>query len=61
MRFLFGFSLIVGGLFGILISLLGNTVFTSDIIAIDGMEISLAVGSFSLLVVLGGIYTFFAG
>ncbi|MFC1963833.1 hypothetical protein ACFLV1_00430 [Chloroflexota bacterium] len=60
MKFLIGFSLIIGGLFGIVISLLGDTVVTSDLFAVNGMEISLAIGSFSLLALLGGLYTFFA-
>ncbi|MFC1962300.1 hypothetical protein ACFLWN_04600 [Chloroflexota bacterium] len=43
-----------------IISLLGDTVVTSDLVALNGLEISLEVGSFSLIAVIGGIYTFLA-
>ncbi|MFH1652006.1 MAG: hypothetical protein ABID87_07910 [Chloroflexota bacterium] len=61
MKYVLGFLLTVGGVLGITVSLLGDTVVTSNLYALNGVELSVAIGSFSLVAVLGGIYTFVAG
>jgi len=61
MKFILGFLLTVGGSLGVVISLLGNTSVTSNLYALNGMDLSFAMGAFSVVAVLGGIYTFIAG
>ncbi len=61
MRILLGVFLILGGIGGVGISLLGDVTLTSTAILINGLELSLVVGLFSSLAVLGGIYLLLAG
>jgi len=59
MKFIICFSLIVGGFCGVAISLLGSTVVSSPLSVMDGAELSVALGVFSLVALAGGMYTAF--
>ena len=60
MRFLFSISLLIGGIGGLAISLLGKTVFSSSMLIINGLELSLSIGIFSIIALLSGLYTLFS-
>jgi len=48
--------LAIGGICGIGISLLGNTVVSSTILLIDGLELSLGILLFSIMALLSSAY-----
>lgn len=56
MKLLIGLSLIVGSIFGLSISTLGNTVVTSSVQLLNGLEINAALGIFSAFLFLSGLY-----
>ena len=59
MKYIIGLLLIIGGFCGVGISMLGNTVVSSTLSVMDGAELSVALGAFSLLALVGGMYTAF--
>lgn len=59
MKVLFGMLLMLGGLCGMAIAFCGNIVVNSSLPIIDGLELSIGLGLFSIIVFLGGIYNLF--
>lgn len=56
LKFVLGGFLVVGGISGTGISLLGNTVVSSNIIFINGLELSSGILLFSAIALLSGMY-----
>lgn len=56
MKFLLGFVLTMGSLCGMAIGFLGQTKVSLSLFTIDGLDISMGVGVFSLFCLLSGIY-----
>jgi hypothetical protein len=56
MKLLIGLSLILCSICGIAVSTLGNTVVTSSMQLLNGIEITTALGVFSAFLFLSGIY-----
>ncbi len=55
-KYFFGFLLVVGGLCGVSLSLLGETVVSSSMLFINGLRLSLGIGIFSTVAFLSGMY-----
>jgi len=60
MRFLLGFTLIIGGMWGLGISLLGSTVVSSSLLIINGLELSIGLAVFSVVALVNGLFTLFS-
>ncbi len=60
MRFIFSILLIVAGLCGVGICLISKISVTSSYYVLDGMELSIALGVFSIVVLLNGLYNLFS-
>ncbi len=56
MKLLLSLLLILGGLFGVAISFLSSIVVNSSLAIFDGVELSIWLGWFFILVFLNGIY-----
>jgi len=56
MKILIGLSLIICSVCGIAISTLGNTVVTSSMQILNGIQITAALGIFSAFLFLSGLY-----
>ncbi len=59
MKFLFGVCLMIGGLCGAIMGFLGNVVVNSSLAAIDGMEMSIGLALFSIVVFITGVANLF--
>jgi len=60
MKFLFSLVLIIGGICGAAIGFLSNIVVSSPLTIVDGMELSLALGLFSVVIMINGICNLFS-
>lgn len=60
MRFLFSFILILCGISGMAISFLSEITVTSSLYMLDGRELSLGLGAFSIIVLINGVYNLFS-
>ena len=56
LKFLVGSFLIIGGICGMVISLLGKIVISSHLAIINGLELSSGIGLFSIIAILSGMY-----
>lgn len=59
MRIVAGIVMMIGGLCGAVIGFLGTVVVSSQIEVIDGLELSLALAGFSIVVFLSGVANLF--
>jgi len=59
MKYMLGIPLIFGSLCGLLISLLGNVITSSPLFIINGIDLSLGIGIFSIIALISGLYTIF--
>lgn len=59
MRIIVGIIMMIGGLCGAVIGFLGTVVVSSQIEIIDGMELSLSLAIFSIVVFLSGVANLF--
>ena len=59
MKYLLGFSFIIGGIAGMVISTLSTIVTSSSFVISDGINLSLGIGIFCAITFIGGIYTLF--
>ena len=57
MKYLLGLTLIIGGISGLVISLLGDVVVSSSLPIINELQLSLTILFFSIITFIGGIYT----
>ena len=55
MRIVAGIILMIGGLFGAVIGFMGTVVVSSQLEILDGLELSLAMASFSIFAFLSGV------
>jgi hypothetical protein len=60
MKLVFGMLLMIGGLCGAIMGFLGSIVVSSSLVMIDGVELSLFVALFSIVVFLSGLSTLFS-
>jgi hypothetical protein len=60
MKLLFGILIIIGGLCGALIGFSSKTVIISSFPIIDGVELSISLGLFSIIVIISGLYNLFS-
>ena len=60
MKLLFGMFLMTSGLCGIAISFLSNIVVNSTLPIINGLELSVCLGLFSIIALLSGLYNLFS-
>jgi hypothetical protein len=60
MKLLFGMLLMIGGLCGAIMSFCGTIVVSSSLALIDGVELSLYIALFSIVVFLSGLSTLFS-
>ena len=61
MKLLFGMFLMIGGLCGAILGFLGTVVVSSPSLAmIDGMELSMVLGLFSIVIFLYGLSNLFS-
>ena len=56
MKFVFGIVLMIGGLCGALMSFLSDIVVNSSMPLFDGLELSIGLGLFSIVMFIGGLY-----
>jgi hypothetical protein len=61
MRFLFSLLLIMVGLFGATIFFSSTITITSSMSFVDGMELSMWLGAFSILMFINGVFNLFSG
>ena len=59
MRLLFGMILMIGGLCGAVMGFMGNVVVNSSLTAIDGLELSIGLALFSIVVFISGVANLF--
>ena len=59
MRIVSGIILMIGGICGAVIGFLGTVIVTSQIEIIDGLELSIALAAFSIVVFLSGVSNLF--
>ena len=59
MKLLSGMILMIGGLFGTVMSFLSSIVVSSSLPIFDGLELSLGLALFSIFAFINGIYTIF--
>ena len=60
MRFVFSLVLIIFGLCGIAVGFLSNISVSSSYNLLDGMEFSMVLAVFSIVVLLNGVYNLFS-
>ena len=60
MKLLFGVICIIGGLTGVAIGFLSNIVVTSSLEIINGLELSMWIGLFSIFVFISGVINLFS-
>ena len=60
MRLILGLICIIGGLSGIAVGFLSNIFVTSSLDIIDGLELSIWIGLFSIVVLISGIINLFS-
>ena len=60
MRFLFSLLLIIVGLCGAPIAFLSTITINSSISFVDGAQLSMWLGAFSILILVNGVYILFA-
>lgn len=60
MKLLFGVLCIIGGLTGIAIGFLSSIVVTSSLEIINGLELSIWIGLFSIVVFISGVINLFS-
>ena len=59
MRIVTGIILMIGGIIGAAIGFLGTVIVSSQIIFLDGLELSIALAAFSIVVFLSGAANLF--
>ena len=60
MRFLLSLLLVIGGISGIAICFLSDISVSSSLYILDGLELSIVLGVFSVVVFLNGLYNLFS-
>ena len=60
MKILFNISLILVGVFGFFVSLMSDIIVDSTVVMINGMDLSMALAVFSVVVFINGIYNLFS-
>lgn len=59
MRIVTGIILMIGGIIGAAIGFLGTVIVSSQIVFLDGLELSIALAAFSIVVFLSGAANLF--
>ncbi len=59
MRIVTGIILMIGGIIGAAIGFLGTVIVSSQIVFLDGLELSIALAAFSIVVFLSGTANLF--
>jgi hypothetical protein len=61
MRFIFSLLLIIGGICGMVVSLLSDiTVIRSSVTTLDGLDLSYICAGVSIVIVINGVYDLFS-
>ena len=60
MKIMFGIIMMIGGLCGAVIGFMGTVVVSSSLALIDGLELSIALAAFSVVVFISGASSLFS-